>query len=251
MYSHQNRLIANSLNDNVVGATLMFSRLSLVQDNIAVGNRRHGLLLKQLDRSKIINNIVSGQNRGLFVQQATQNRFEGNLIATNDIGLYLSNCSEQNTFVANAFVGNTRQVWQPPFETEQGRNGPNLFYEKGRGNYWSDYAGTDRDQDGIGDTPYHQTDVFGYIIERHPQARVLALSPAVALLRKGEELIPVLDTKGVTDPAPLMRPSGLGMKGAGTAESPHAVNKLQRAGTRVSPPLALPSTGSFGSYPSK
>lgn len=206
MYSHQNRLLTNSLSYNTVGATLMFSRQSLVQGNLALANRRHGMVLKQVDNSKILNNVVAGQNRGFFVQQANQNRFEGNVIVTNDIGLYLSNISEQNVFVGNAFIRNTDQVWQPPFETGQGRKGPNAFTENGRGNYWSDYTGSDRNHDGIGDTPYHETDVFGYIVDRHPAARVFALSPAVTLLRKGEELLPLLDTKGVTDTAPLMNP---------------------------------------------
>jgi nitrous oxidase accessory protein len=206
MYSHQNRLLTNSLTRNAVGATLMFSRQALVQGNMISANRRHGMVLKQFDSSRIIGNDISGQNRGLFVQQANQNRFEGNTLATNDIGLYISNASEQNVFVGNAFVRNTDQVWQPPFETEQGGKGPNAFSEKGRGNYWSDYTGTDRNHDGIGDTPYHETDALGYIIDRHPEARVFALSPAAALLRKGEELMPLLDTAGVTDLAPLMSP---------------------------------------------
>ncbi|HTL18744.1 MAG TPA: nitrous oxide reductase family maturation protein NosD [Patescibacteria group bacterium] len=208
MYSHQNQLLTNVLTGNAVGATLMFSRQSAVIGNQMIANRRHGLVLKQVDNSKIINNVIAGQNRGLFVQQANQNRFEGNIISTNDIGLYLSNSSEENVFVANAFIRNTEQVWQPPFETEQGRKGPNLFTEKGRGNFWSDYAGNDRNQDGIGDTPYHETDVFGYILDRHPAARIFALSPALSVLRKGEELLPLLDTTGVTDTAPLMRPVG-------------------------------------------
>ncbi|MGP8233806.1 MAG: nitrous oxide reductase family maturation protein NosD [Limisphaerales bacterium] len=206
MYSHQNRLLTNSLNHNTIGATLMFSRQSLVEGNMAFANRRYGMVFKQVDNSRIINNTVAGQNRGFFIQQANQNRFEGNTIATNDIGVYLSNCSEQNVFVGNAFIRNTEQVWQPPFETEQGRNGPNAFSEGSRGNYWSDYTGEDRNQDGIGDTPYHQTDVFGYIVDKHPDARILALSPALALIRKGEEMMPLLDTEGVTDFAPLMRP---------------------------------------------
>lgn len=206
MYSHQNRLLTNVLTRNAVGATLMFSRQSVIEGNVVSANRRHGMLFKQLDNSQIRNNVVSGQNRGIFIQQATQNRFEGNLIATNDIGLYLSNCSEQNVFVGNDFIRNAQQIWQPPFETAQGRQSPNIFTENGHGNYWSDYTGNDRNHDGIGDTPYHQTDVFGYIVNRHPTARVFALSPAVALLRKGEELLPLLDTPGVTDRAPLMWP---------------------------------------------
>jgi len=207
MYSHQNRLLNNSLTRNVVGATLMFSRNSLVEGNEVFANRRHGMVFKQLDGSRIVANVVSGQNRGLFVQQAAQNRFEGNIISTNDIGLYLSNGSEQNVFVGNAFVRNADQIWQPPFETGQGRRGPNSFYEKGRGNYWSDYTGADRNNDGVGDAPYHETDVFGYIIDRHPEARAFTLSPAVALLRRGEEMMPLLDTAGVTDLFPLMQPA--------------------------------------------
>jgi nitrous oxidase accessory protein len=207
MYSHQNQLLTNSLTRNAVGATLMFSRQLLVEGNIMAGNRRHGLVLKQIDNSRILRNVIAGQNRGFFVQQANQNRFEGNVIATNDIGLYLSNASEQNVFVGNAFIRNTDQVWQPPFETEQGRQGMNVFSEHGRGNYWSDYTGSDRNHDGVGDTPYHETDVFGYLVDRHPAARVLALSPAIAMLRKGEELMPLLDTTGVTDLTPMMQPS--------------------------------------------
>ncbi|HYG21371.1 MAG TPA: nitrous oxide reductase family maturation protein NosD [Verrucomicrobiae bacterium] len=203
MYSHQNQLLTNSLMRNTVGATLMFSRGSLVQGNHVAANRRHGMIFKQLDTSRIAHNVIAGQNRGLFIQQATQNRFEGNVIATNDIGVYLSNCSEQNVFVGNAFIRNSDQVWQPPFETELGRKAPNAFSEKGRGNYWSDYTGSDRNHDGIGDTAYHETDVFGYIVDRNPEARVFALSPAVALLRKGEELMPLMDTTGVTDLAPI------------------------------------------------
>lgn len=205
MYSHQNELLTNSLTQNAVGATLMFSRQSLVAGNFVCANRRHGMVFKQLDESRILNNVVACQNRGFFVQQATHNRFAGNVIATNDIGLYLSNCSEQNTFVGNAFIRNADQVWQPPFETEQGRNTANSFSENGRGNYWSDYTGSDANRDGIGDTPYHETDVFGYIVDRHPEARVFALSPALALVRKGEELMPLIDTTGVTDLHPLVR----------------------------------------------
>jgi nitrous oxidase accessory protein len=216
MYSHQNQLLTNLLTRNAVGATLMFSRDLLVEGNVMIANLRHGLVLKQIDGSRFLGNIVAGQNRGFFVQQANQNRFEGNTIATNDIGLYLSNGSEQNVFVGNAFIRNTDQVWQPPFETEQGRKSPNTFSEHGRGNYWSDYTGSDRNHDGIGDTPYHETDVFGYIVDRHPTARVLALSPAVAVMRKSEELMPLLDTTGVTDLAPLMRPTAANALGSPT-----------------------------------
>jgi len=202
-------LLRNSLTANAVGATLMFSRDSVVSDNVVVGNRRHGILFKQVDRSRISGNFISGHNRGFFIQQATQNRFEANTVATNDIGVYMSNCSEQNIFVGNNFIGNTDQIWQPTDEVEAGRMASNKFFEKGCGNFWSDYSGLDQNRDGIGDTPYHETDVLGFIIERHPDARAFAMSPAAALLRKGEELMPILDSPGVTDSYPLMAPNRL------------------------------------------
>ena len=205
MYSHQNRLLANTLTENVVGATLMFARNCVVENNNVFANRRHGILLKQFENSRLAHNHISGHNRGLFVQQATKDRFESNLIVRNDMGLYLSGGSEQNTFVGNAFVENTDQVWQPPDEMEAGRSAANVFYEKGRGNFWSDYTGADVRGDGVGDTPYHETDVFGYILDRHPEARMFALSPAVSLLRKSEELLPLIETSGVTDLFPLMK----------------------------------------------
>jgi nitrous oxidase accessory protein len=207
MYSHENRLIANTLTGNAVGAALMFARNCEVTDNHSFANRRHGILLKQVEHSRFVRNSVTGQNRGFFIQQAVGNHFESNEISQNDIGLYLSNQSEENVFTGNAFLNNTEQVWQPTDEFEKGQLASNRFSDCGRGNFWSDYTGSDANKDGIGDTPYHQTEAFGYIVNRHPEARVFALSPAAALLRKGEELLPLLDAQGVTDPAPLMRQS--------------------------------------------
>lgn len=209
MYSHRNQLLANTLTANSVGATLMFARNCVVEGNQVFANRRHGILFKQVESSRISRNYISGHNRGLFVQQADKDRFEENAIEKNDIGVYLSGGSEQNIFVGNAFVQNTDQIWQPPDEVELGRRAANIFYENQRGNFWSDYTGVDALGDGIGDTPYHETDAFGYIVDRHPEARVFVLSPAVALLRKSEDVLPLLEATGVTDLFPLMRPSSL------------------------------------------
>jgi nitrous oxidase accessory protein len=204
MYSNGNRLEGNDLTANAAGAALMFSRDCQVVGNRAFANRRYGILLKQIDSSEFRDNLAFGQNRGLAIMQSTQNRFEANVVSQNDVGVYLSNGSEDNVFSGNAFADNTQQVWQPPDQFEAGRRASNRFSEQGRGNFWSDYTGADANGDGIGDTPYHQADAYGYILNRHPEARVFALSPAVALLRKGEELLPLLNTTGVTDLAPLM-----------------------------------------------
>ena len=204
MYSHYNELSGNRLVGNTVGATLMFARHCLVRENHATGNLRHGILLKQVESSRIIGNIVSGQNRGFFVQQAVQDHFENNLIMDNQIGLYLSGGSEENVFVRNSFVSNVDQVWQPSDEMDRGAAASNRFHDEGEGNYWSDYTGTDQNQDGRGDTPYYETDLYGYLLERHPEVRFFASSPAVALLRQGEKHLPLMNLRGVADLYPLM-----------------------------------------------
>jgi nitrous oxidase accessory protein len=245
MYSNENRLLENYLTGNAVGAALMFARKCQVEGNRAVANRRHGILLKQVEHSHFIRNSVYGQNRGFFIQQAAQDRFEDNLIANNDIGLYLSNGSEQNVFIGNAFVQNVDQVWQPQDEKEMGRLASNRFNEKRRGNFWSDYTGTDANGDGIGDTPYHETDLYGYVVDHHPEARVFALSPAVALLRKSEELVPLLDTQGITDAYPLAQiPSRLALllidlKAMASPAKSAAAASAQGLGTPLSQTLSM------------
>jgi nitrous oxidase accessory protein len=216
MYSHYNELMSNRLSANTVGATLMFARHCLVQGNYVSANSRHGILLKQLENSRVIGNRISGHNRGLFVQQAVQDRFEDNIISKNDMGLYLSGGSEENVFVRNSFIDNVDQVWQPPDEAERGRSSANAFFERGQGNFWSDYTGHDRNNDGFGDVPYHETDIYGYLLDRNPAARIFALSPAITLLRKGEELLPLMNIAGVTDLFPAVRPPEPSALTAGT-----------------------------------
>src|SRR5262249_9319709 len=118
-------------------------------------------------------------------------------------------------------------VWQPTEQLDNAKFAANTFYEKGRGNFWSDYTGADENGDGIGDTPYHETDVFGYIVDRHPEARIFAESPAVSLLRKGEELLPIIETEGVTDLFPLMHQPDLSETKGASAN--FAFNPMQPA----------------------
>ena len=75
-----------------------------------------------------------------------------------------------------------------------------------RGNYWSDYLGWDRNQNGVGDTAYEPNDAMDKLLWTYPLARLLINSPAVATLRWIQQAFPVLRPPGVQDSYPLMAP---------------------------------------------
>jgi nitrous oxidase accessory protein NosD len=61
-----------------------------------------------------------------------------------------SGVAVNNTFYHNVFINNTKNV---KFNSDLVADGN--FWDNGvEGNYWSDYNGTDADNDGLGDTPY-------------------------------------------------------------------------------------------------
>ncbi|WP_252406493.1 hypothetical protein, partial [Acinetobacter pittii] len=74
----------------------------------------------------------------------------------------------------------------------------------GRGNYWSDYLGWDRDDDGLGDVAYEPNDNVDRLIWLYPQVRLLLNSPSIELLRWVQRAFPVVRSPGVRDSHPLM-----------------------------------------------
>ncbi|HMT13566.1 MAG TPA: hypothetical protein PKE19_02335, partial [Aestuariivirga sp.] len=58
---------------------------------------------------------------------------------------------EGNIFTGNAFLSNFTQIAV--------RGGGTALRETWTGNYWDDYAGFDRDGDGLGDSPY---EIYNY-----------------------------------------------------------------------------------------
>jgi hypothetical protein len=100
---------------------------------------------------------------GLF-GQGSNNIFQDNYVANNRYGVllsrtYLKSPGENNTVCHNNFVNNTKQINND--STYYGNYGseasiyPIGDYDNDKeGNYWSDYRGEDKNNDGIGDSPY-------------------------------------------------------------------------------------------------
>jgi nitrous oxidase accessory protein len=181
------------------GLALMEVRDQIVRRNRVWANSDHGIMLRTIQRARVEENVVAGNARGFFIYDAQDNILRGNLVVDNLVGVHLSagsirNDVEGNDFILNRepvrYVGAKDEVW--------GANG---------GNYWSQYAGWDRDGNGLGDIPAEAADVIDRLSWRYPVMKVLLASPAVEALRVVARQFPLLRAPSVVDPRPRMRPA--------------------------------------------
>ncbi|MDH3402525.1 MAG: nitrous oxide reductase family maturation protein NosD [Acidobacteriota bacterium] len=196
MYSERNVLTENRFAEGTGGIALMFSMENRIEDNETVDNREFGVLCQQIERSRLQGNRASGNGRGFYVENSAVNRFAGNRVEGNGVGVFLTAGSEQNVFTGNRFSGNLVQVFED-------RAGANAFFDEGRGNLWSDYAGFDWNGDGVGETPYRLNTAAATLMARRPVARWFWMSPVLALLDWWDSRLatPAVDA---FDPFPLV-----------------------------------------------
>lgn len=133
-----------------------FASNNIINENIISGNEEYGILLIGASRNNITNNKIFDSKVGLkltFRQSAeviyhysNNNKIIGNQIA---------NCSNYGIQLTQA---NDNQIYHNSFENEVqffSENSVNSWDDNlSGGNYWSDYSGTDNDENGIGDSPY-------------------------------------------------------------------------------------------------
>jgi len=141
-----------------------------ISDNIMTGFSE-GIRLIHTSGNVIVNNIIRDSFGGIgfdwssnnFVHNNTlahltlgimggypsyNNTFSENTIIGCSCGIEMNYIFSGNRFLHNNFINNTVQI---------NFYGPvivNSWNNTCEGNYWSDYIGTDSDNDGIGDTPY-------------------------------------------------------------------------------------------------
>jgi nitrous oxidase accessory protein len=175
MYSDHNLVADNRFERCLGGATLMFSKRNTLTGNRAVDNRHFGILLLDVDSTRLDANLLARNERGFVIDNSNADRFERNRIEDNGVGVFVSGGSESDVFTGNAFDGNVVQAYV-------GHAGINAWSEHGRGNFWSDYAGFDFDGNGIGEAPYRLQNGTSALLALRPAARWFMMSPALALL---------------------------------------------------------------------
>lgn len=132
----------NKIISNYDGVFLYHSNDNRVLGNTIANNSFEGISLYFSD-----NNLVSGNNAtnnsydGVGFYNSNHNVASENTISKNNYGISLY-ASDNNTIFHNN-LNNTYEV---------GTDSVNLWSYGSEGNYWSDYNGTDGNQDGIGDS---------------------------------------------------------------------------------------------------
>jgi parallel beta-helix repeat protein len=120
-------------------------------------------LADNADNNTVTGNTSDSNVIGIRVKAADSNTIFKNTSSNNAKGIEIATGAVGNVFYLNNFIGNTANIsvgvgavagnfWDSPAPIEYWFDG--TFYTGYMGNYWDDYAGTDADSDGIGDTPY-------------------------------------------------------------------------------------------------
>jgi len=147
--SNYNSIKENNIANNGFGGIRHHSSLenTVSGNNITDHTYYHGINLEYSSNNIISGNNIKNNKWGIsFNYNSLKNTISGNNITNNDHGIWLCN-SSNNNFCHNNFINTVQVVSSIPYLV----NGWNDSVE---GNYWSNYAGVDINQDGIGDFPH-------------------------------------------------------------------------------------------------
>ncbi len=147
--SSNNSIVSNNIATNWYGIWLLSSSNSnRIAENSITASHYEGIRLFSCSNNSIVgNNVVANFCDGIWLYYLSNyNNVSGNNIEANKAWGMRVLGSSGNTINHNNFIDNYQQALTDEL-TNRWDNG----FE---GNYWSNYDGTDSDDDGLGDTPY-------------------------------------------------------------------------------------------------
>jgi nitrous oxidase accessory protein len=214
MFSDEIVVVKNQFRENLLGAALMNSNKLVFSDNVCERNREgataYGILLKDIGELLVERNVIARNRVGIYAD-ATPDRgdrtavIRHNSIIGNDIGLALQSTARL-IVTENRIADNMTTV----SALGSGLSSGNLWSFQNRGNFWSDYAGIDRNRDGIGDYPHEITDTVDALTRRNPLIQAFRYTAAHRVIELAARMFPLLrPSPMLSDPAPLTRPSSL------------------------------------------
>ena len=211
MYSNDMTIDSNVVTDCEVGSYAMYGQRIRIERNIFADNRGstgYGIGLKSMDQTSVIENAFVSNHAGLYLDNSPSltdsvDRFSGNLFAYNEAGIASLPSSRNDVFTQNTFEQNYRQV----AVLGGGQLTQLTWSQNGQGNYWSDYAGFDRDGSGVGEVAYQPRSAYGTLSDLNENLDLFVYSPAAKAVDFAVNALPLFAPRPVLDDkAPLMHP---------------------------------------------
>lgn len=191
MYAGKNIVKNNSYKFNSVGIFFMYS-----QDTIAIGNTVQsslgatgmGIGLKDVSNFTLKDNIILYCAQGLYIDRSpfepdTHNWIIANKILYNSEAIHFHSLSENNIIKENKLLGNIEDIVN---DSRGSKTNENEIV----GNYWDNYAGFDRNDDNIGDTPHRVYQYADQLWIYNPDVKFFYGSPVISLLNFLAKLAP-------------------------------------------------------------
>ncbi len=145
-----NLIYNNSISNGTADGIFIIDPISYntsIQKNRIYNVSANGIRLYGVTNTTIVGNLVTDCSTGIAVQNANGSVIKNNTVNQNALGIGLTSNAFNNLIYRNQIVDNTLP--------QASDNGTNTLWDNGSaGNLWSDYSGTDPDDDFGGEVPY-------------------------------------------------------------------------------------------------